>query len=49
MALLDELHTGGATIVMVAHDPRYVSRARRSVYLHDGRLVAGADPTREVA
>src|SRR5688572_6671472 len=38
MELLDELHAGGATIVMVTHDPRYIGRARRSVYLFDGRL-----------
>ena len=49
MELLDELHAGGATIVMVTHDPRYVSRAGRSVYLYDGRLVTGTDPHREVA
>ena len=49
MELLDELHAGGATIVMVTHDPRYMPRARRSVYLFDGRLVAPGDPHREVA
>jgi putative ABC transport system ATP-binding protein len=49
MDLLDELHAGGATIVMVTHDPRYVSRARRSVYPYDERLMSGGDPTREVA
>jgi putative ABC transport system ATP-binding protein len=49
MELLDELHAGGATIVMVTHDPRYVARAHRSVRLHDGRLVAGGAPHREVA
>jgi len=49
MALLDELHADGATIVMVTHDPRYTPRARRSVYLFDGRLVAADDSHREVA
>jgi putative ABC transport system ATP-binding protein len=49
MELLAELHAGGTTIVMVTHDPRYLSHARRSVYLFDGRLVTGGDPTREVA
>ncbi len=33
MELLGELHAGGATICMVTHDPRYVTHARRSVYL----------------
>ncbi|HEU5039947.1 MAG TPA: ABC transporter ATP-binding protein [Gemmatimonadales bacterium] len=49
MTLLDELHAGGATIVIVTHDPRYVARAQRTVRLHDGRLVTGTDPHREVA
>jgi putative ABC transport system ATP-binding protein len=49
MELLDELHAGGATIVMVTHDPRYAPRARRSVHLFDGRLVSAGDPRREVA
>jgi putative ABC transport system ATP-binding protein len=49
MELLDELHAGGATIVMVTHDPRYIPRARRSVYLFDGRLAPAGDPHREVA
>ena len=44
MELLDELHAGGATIVMVTHDPRYIGRAQRSVYLFDGRLVPRGDP-----
>jgi putative ABC transport system ATP-binding protein len=49
MELLDELHAGGATIVMVTHDPRYIGRARRSVYLFDGRLVSAEASHREVA
>jgi putative ABC transport system ATP-binding protein len=49
MELLDELHAGGATIIMVTHDPRYVSRAQRSVYLFDGRLVPAELLRREVA
>ncbi len=49
MELLDELHTGGATIVMVTHDPRYAPRARRTVALFDGRLVPSGGPRREVA
>ena len=49
MELLDELHAGGATIVMVTHDPRYVGRAGRNVFLFDGRLVPAAPADREVA
>ncbi len=49
MALLSELHRGGATLVVVTHDPRYLREAQRSVYLFDGRLVPGAQTNREVA
>ena len=49
MDLLDELHSGGATIVMVTHDPRYVGRARRCIHLFDGRLMSPDPKWREVA
>jgi putative ABC transport system ATP-binding protein len=49
MELLDELHAGGATIVMVTHDPRYIARAQRSVCLFDGHLVPAETLQREVA
>jgi putative ABC transport system ATP-binding protein len=39
MDLLRELHSGGATICMVTHDPRYASYADRAVRLFDGRVV----------
>ena len=39
MELLQELHAGGATIVMVTHDPRYAEHAERSIHLFDGRVV----------
>jgi putative ABC transport system ATP-binding protein len=39
MGLLSELHRGGATIVMVTHDPRYAEYADRSIQLFDGRVV----------
>ena len=42
MALLQELHRGGATICMVTHDPHYAHFAERTVNLLDGRLVAAA-------
>ncbi len=49
MTLLRELHQGGATILIVTHDPRYVREAQRTVYLFDGRLVPGAPTDQEVA
>jgi putative ABC transport system ATP-binding protein len=39
MDLLRDLHRGGATIVMVTHDPRFTRYADRTVHLFDGRVV----------
>lgn len=39
IALLDELHKGGATICVVTHDVRYAELAQRKVRLFDGRMV----------
>jgi putative ABC transport system ATP-binding protein len=39
MDLLDELHTGGATICMVTHAREYARRATRAIHLFDGRIV----------
>jgi putative ABC transport system ATP-binding protein len=37
--MLQELHRGGSTILLVTHDPRWASVVERSVELFDGRLV----------
>src|SRR5215469_4386173 len=39
MTLLKELHSNGATICMVTHDPRYASFAERTIHMFDGRIV----------
>ncbi|HET8657070.1 MAG TPA: ABC transporter ATP-binding protein [Longimicrobiaceae bacterium] len=39
MDLLRELHRGGATLVMVTHDPRYEEYAERSIHLFDGQVL----------
>jgi putative ABC transport system ATP-binding protein len=39
MQLLEELHGGGATIVMVTHDPELAARAQRQVHIMDGQLI----------
>jgi putative ABC transport system ATP-binding protein len=39
MELLHQLHSEGATICMVTHDPRYEDFADRSVHVFDGRVV----------
>lgn len=40
MDLLAALNLGGATLVMVTHEPRYAARAKRIVRLFDGQIVA---------
>ena len=40
MQLLDRLHTEGATICMVTHDPKAAKRAQRQVELFDGQIVS---------
>src|SRR5579863_3149435 len=40
MTLLKELHSSGATICMVTHDPRYTEFADRAIRLFDGRIVS---------
>ncbi len=39
MSLLDELHSEGATICMVTHDPRYAEHADRTLHLFDGQII----------
>ena len=42
MSLLKELHSAGATVCMVTHDPRYAEFADRTIRLFDGRIVEEA-------
>jgi putative ABC transport system ATP-binding protein len=39
MQMFGELHAGGATVCLATHDPRWLARARRHLYLSDGRIV----------
>ena len=38
MALLDQLHADGATLITVTHNPVYAERASRRIHMLDGRL-----------
>ncbi len=38
LALIDEVHAGGQTVVMVTHDQDIAARAPRQVRLRDGRI-----------
>lgn len=40
MALIDELHAQGLTVIMVTHDPNVAGRAERIVSLSDGEIVS---------
>src|SRR5262245_39473458 len=40
MQMLDELHAGGATICIATHNPDYIARTPRKIYLFDGGIVA---------
>jgi putative ABC transport system ATP-binding protein len=39
MKMLDELHADGATVCLATHNPDYIARAERHIYLFDGRMV----------
>lgn len=41
MQMFNELHAGGATIIVVTHDPRWQSQVHRRIELFDGRIVDG--------
>jgi putative ABC transport system ATP-binding protein len=47
LALFDDLHTDGLTILVITHDPEVAARARRRVVITDGRLREA--PVREIA
>jgi putative ABC transport system ATP-binding protein len=49
MKLLQELHSEGATICMVTHDPRFAAHAERQVHLFDGKVVAEGELNRLLA
>src|SRR5687768_10209389 len=45
MAMLSELHAGGATLCLATHNPDYIALAERHIYLFDGRVVPTAVAT----
>jgi putative ABC transport system ATP-binding protein len=38
MQMLSELHGEGATVCLATHNPNYIARAERHIYLFDGRV-----------
>ena len=49
MALFQELHRAGHTIVIVTHEPRLAARCPRVLRLADGRIVADGPPDQVMA
>jgi putative ABC transport system ATP-binding protein len=45
MDLLDALHEGGSTLVMVTHNPGYAARASRRLIMQDGRIASDGRTT----
>nr|WP_281286122.1 ABC transporter ATP-binding protein [Lapillicoccus jejuensis] len=43
LALFDELHAAGRTIVLITHEQEVADRAARVVHIRDGRLAEGQD------
>jgi putative ABC transport system ATP-binding protein len=39
MQMLEDLQRDGATVCIATHNPRHIARARRHIYLFDGRVV----------
>lgn len=40
LALLEDLHRDGRTIILITHDADVAARADRVIHIHDGRIVA---------
>jgi putative ABC transport system ATP-binding protein len=49
MALFDELHQGGNTVVLVTHEPDIAEHAWRKVMLKDGKVVSDQPTARATA
>jgi putative ABC transport system ATP-binding protein len=39
MQMLEDLQRDGATVCIATHNPLYIARASRHIYLFDGRVV----------
>jgi putative ABC transport system ATP-binding protein len=49
LALLEELHAQGTTIIVITHDHAVAARMRRRIEVLDGHIIADSDPAGLVA
>ncbi|HTR54541.1 MAG TPA: ABC transporter ATP-binding protein [Kofleriaceae bacterium] len=49
MALLGEINQSGITVLVVTHDPEVASRTKRTIRIHDGKIVPAESLYREAA
>jgi putative ABC transport system ATP-binding protein len=49
LALLEELHAQGTTIIVITHDHAVAARMRRRIEVLDGHIIADGDPVDVVA
>jgi putative ABC transport system ATP-binding protein len=49
LALLEELHAQGTTIIVITHDHAVAARMRRRIEVLDGHIIADSDPVDLVA
>ena len=40
MDLIEEVHAGGVTVVIVTHDPEVAARTSRTIVLRDGQVAS---------
>ena len=45
MALLAEINQSGITVLVVTHDPEVASRTKRTIRIHDGKIVDAPPPS----
>lgn len=48
MQLLEDINDKGTTIIMVTHEPNLAMRAKRNIYVHDGRI-STVEPELQIA